>query len=270
MKGKCCLADSSALRRARGTYRGETRPDPDALRSARRGVPESFLWFSRLPGAAVEARAVADMLGVAPVISSDALENAVLAMRSPASLHIAAHGFFLPEDSGTDSLTGLAEVLDLDRPESSPLLRSGIALAGANTWLMGGHLPPEAGDGLLMAEDVSMIDLDTTQLVVLSACETDIGISETGEGVLGLRRSFRLAGAESLVMTLWRDLQDFILDWKKSWRAEEKRRDMPWRTPFAISCCWVGCVSGSASLSQRRRSEFSKPPEIHGLCVAHP
>ncbi|UBU08844.1 CHAT domain-containing tetratricopeptide repeat protein [Nonomuraea gerenzanensis] len=168
--------------------------------------------FAALPGAAAEGEEVAKLLGVKAVTGRDATEGTVRSCRRPAILHLATHGFSLPGPEGqnrpepvlTDELAELLTGLGrLSNASASPFLRSGLALAGANTWLAGGVLPAEADDGILTAEEVSGMDLDGTRLVVLSACKTALGAQHPVEGVLGLRRAFTLAGARTVVTSLW-------------------------------------------------------------------
>ena len=83
----------------------------------------------------------------------------------------------------------------------NPLLRSGIALAGANKALESGDV--RKSDGIVTAEKILGFRLRGTEMVVLSACETGVGEVKTGEGVFGLRRAFTQAGAKSLVMSMW-------------------------------------------------------------------
>jgi CHAT domain-containing protein len=169
--------------------------------------------FDRLPGTRTEGEAVGQILGVDPQFDHAALEGRLKsACRSPRILHLATHGFFLPDQPFDPIREHLSRMGDMGRefgrfrgplPEN-PMLRSGLALAGANTWLKGGTPPEPAEDGLLTAEDVSGLDLLSTELVVLSACETGLGQIQVGEGVFGLRRAFVLAGAKTLVMSLWK------------------------------------------------------------------
>jgi tetratricopeptide (TPR) repeat protein/CHAT domain-containing protein len=182
------------------SYEGEISP-----RRQSRDLRSSHLSFRNLPGTRLEGEKIANLLGVKPLLGNQALESHLKTCRSPCILHLATHGFFLQDRSpapkqdvsiGTDRLS--AQNLE------NPLLRSGLALAGANTWLQRGQLPLEAEDGILTAEDVTGINLADTDLVVLSACGTGLGQVEAGEGVFGLRRSFALAGAKTLVMSLWK------------------------------------------------------------------
>lgn len=176
--------------------------------------------FERLPGTRIEGELIANMLGLKPLVDAAASKGRLRAIHSPRVLHIATHGFFLPDQEPASSQKGFEQkdsqpvertdaTMDLNagplsRSLENPLLRSGLALAGANAWLQGKTLPVEDEDGILTGEDASGLDLLSTELVVLSACETGLGDIRVGEGVFGLRRAFLLAGAKTLVMSLWK------------------------------------------------------------------
>jgi CHAT domain-containing protein len=183
------------------------------LQVIKSGSDSDTIRFKRLPGTRAEGKRIADMLGVPPLLAADVLESRLKACRSPCILHIATHGFFLADQrydldlaQSFLNLSGQTADARIDYMShlQNPLLRSGLALAGANTWLAKDSLPEQAEDGLLTAEDVSGLDLLATELVVLSACETGLGEVQIGEGVFGLRRAFVLAGAKTLVMSLWK------------------------------------------------------------------
>jgi CHAT domain-containing protein len=192
------------------TPAGESRPPGRQSRA----LDPSALHFDPLPGTHVEGEHIAARLGVQPWLQADALEGQIRASPSPRILHIATHGFFLEDQKPDPSRAPLEPERPgpimgsspgrLSHALENPLLRSGLALAGANTWLQDEPLPAEAEDGILTAEDVSGLDLLGTDLVVLSACETGLGEVQVGEGVFGLRRAFVLAGAKTLVMSLWK------------------------------------------------------------------
>jgi CHAT domain-containing protein/lipopolysaccharide biosynthesis regulator YciM len=173
---------------------------PDS--SARRSIDLSSAHFSPLPGTAAEAQALGALLSGARVLTgAEATEAALKRVSAPSVLHVATHGFFLPDQkrSAEDATRGLAlgGAQGAVRGEN-PLLRSGLALAGANQQRDG------AGeDGILTAYEAAGLDLWGTRLVVLSACETGVGEVTNGEGVYGLRRALVLAGSESQVMSLW-------------------------------------------------------------------
>jgi CHAT domain-containing protein len=129
-------------------------------------------------------------------------------------LHLATHGFVLPEPAEgagraiASPISLLPGARDLSAAEAGQLpqgLRSGLALAGANR----GFRPPRPGeapadDGIWTALEVAGTDLSRADLVVLSACETGLGKAAGGEGVLGLQRAFQVAGARTVVATLWK------------------------------------------------------------------
>jgi CHAT domain-containing protein len=149
---------------------------------------DSELYFAPLSGTATEGRAIKALFPDATLLMGTRATKATLArVRAPRILHIASHGFFL-------------KVGEPAAAAQNPLLRSGLALAGGNV---------TQRDGILTALEASGLDLWGTKLVTLSACDTGVGEIQNQEGVYGLRRAFVLAGAETLVMSLW-PVSDYI------------------------------------------------------------
>jgi CHAT domain-containing protein/tetratricopeptide (TPR) repeat protein len=159
----------------------------------------SGVHFSRLPGTLAEARAVSQLLNAQLVQGVAATADAVASVHGPRVLHLATHGFFLT-DSNVPAPAGRGLVLDAapgrDLNETDALFRSGLVLAGANR-------PSRPGDALLTAAEAGALDLDGTQLVTLSACQTALGEASAGQGVRGLQQALTWAGARALLMSLW-------------------------------------------------------------------
>jgi len=183
--------------------------DPNANRglvsqTAIRSVPT-------LPNTELEAEAISPSLekivGKPPTkyMRQYALESVVKRVHQPRMLVLSTHGYFLPDQktkssdrSGVPGSSRSASLISADgKPIENPLLRCGLLLAGCNQ-------PPSGGDdGVLTGLEIVGLDLRGTELVVLSACETGVGKVQIGEGIAGLRQAFQLAGAHSVVATLW-------------------------------------------------------------------
>ena len=181
--------------------------------------------FEALPGSRGEVESVAGLWTkygtsagfLRTLTGADATERAFKQLGPGRRiLHVATHGFFLGEDcapavEGTRSVGGLAtaskgavksndaEATQRSMPEN-PLLLSGLALAGANRRAAAG---PNEEDGILTAEEVAALNLEGVEWAVLSACRTGLGTVTAGEGVLGLRRAFQVAGVRTVIMSLW-------------------------------------------------------------------
>lgn len=154
--------------------------------------------FRALPSTHAEIRDISSLWdgprsGVVQLVGSAATEAAFKRL-APGKLvlHLATHGFCLGADC--DSSDSASE-------RESPLLRSGLVLAGANRRDRG---PADADDGVLTAQEFGALDLEGMQWAVLSACETGVGALVAGEGVFGLRRAAQMAGAHTVIMSLWK------------------------------------------------------------------
>lgn len=141
--------------------------------------------------------------------SSKATEEAfkqLTGKKSPQVLHISTHGFFFP-DPKKEKLNDIISIpaeKHVYRSSDNPLQRAGLLFAGSNNAWRGEQLPQGIDDGILTAYEVTNVTLSNTQLVVLSACETALGDIKGSEGVFGLQRAFKAAGAEYLMMSLWK------------------------------------------------------------------
>jgi CHAT domain-containing protein/tetratricopeptide (TPR) repeat protein len=163
--------------------------------------------LNTLPGTETEIKKI-DQIMLAQTWTSKiftkslATEESLKNIKDARVIHIATHGFFQKD-------------IDIDQeskentPEYNPLLRSGLMLAGASVSLEkesveAAGLNTKEDDGILSAYEAMNLNLDNTELVVLSACETGLGDIKNGEGVYGLQRAFRVAGSKSIIISLWK------------------------------------------------------------------
>jgi CHAT domain-containing protein len=214
------------------------------------------LTFKPLPETEVEARTIAGLLGDDTVLrlGKEARESALKALVSPRILHVATHGFFLSDQefrqiNGATRNSLLSRRITTQRQPGqdfdNPLVRCGIALAGANHALQVTNVLEE--DGLVTGLEASQLKLQGTELVILSACESGSGEIRIGEGLMSLRRAFRIAGAEAVLASHWQVndkatrqlMTTFINDWRS-----DKPRAQAWR---------------EAQLSLLHSKEFANP-----------
>lgn len=189
------------------------------------------LRFEPLPGAEIEAGEIVELWkgrgkpsasSAEPVVHLTGPEasEAAFKQRAPGMrvLHLATHGFFLGGDcaAGLDRSRGF-KLVEEPSPSVgvrlSPLLLSGLALAGANRR---SDDDPSGEDGVLTAEEIASLDLSSVDWAVLSACDTGVGEIQAGEGVFGLRRAIQVAGVRMLVMSLWPVDDESTRAWMRS------------------------------------------------------
>ncbi len=172
-------------------------------RGASKFLPQ--VW-NQLPGTEIEAKLIERSLktisgshGFKKFLGSDANERNFKSIEPADILIFATHGFSLPlQEKANRNMNIDLEFSSMPENYENPLVRCGLVLAGANRQRQSGY-----DDGILTGLEISGKDLSGTELVVLSACETGLGDLTSGEGIVGLRKAFQLAGAENIIATLW-------------------------------------------------------------------
>ncbi len=229
---------------------------PDSASITRGGV------LDYLPATAAEVRQIGQTLNAANITAKidtgfyateEAFRQLGVKSPSPRIIHLATHGYFFPDPKGKGEKTNGGDQEQIFKMSEHPMIRSGLILAGAKeAWLTGQH-PVGLEDGILTAYEISQMNLSGTELVVLSACETGLGDIVGNEGVYGLQRAFKIAGAKYLMMSLWkvddRSTQEFMTTFYKHWLTEKQtipqafrvtQREMRVKHPSAYD--WAGFV----------------------------
>jgi CHAT domain-containing protein len=179
-----------------------------------------------LPGTKIEIEGIAKILSLAGFKTSlkqgtEASETTFKAAKGPQLMHIATHGYFLAD---ADLQGGDALGVNAESAKNNPLLRSGLILAGAKAKQKNDVDLTSSDNGILTAYEAMNLDLVGTDLIVMSACETGLGDVKSGEGVYGLQRAFLVAGANAMIMSLWKVddaatqqlMTNFYTNWIKS------------------------------------------------------
>ena len=199
----------------------QPQPTDQNLTVALRAVSNEIGHFKKLDETGNEAQEVANAYwsywNIPPQVwlGADASEHRLKTLATPPRvLHLATHGFYLSENSGI-----------VDRP----MVLSGLALAGANQGLKG-KAGPNGEDGILYALEVQDLNLEDTELVTLSACDTGKGTLDYSEGVYGLVRAFHTAGARNVLMSLWSvedtSTREFMARFYRTWLNGPKPKDL--------------------------------------------
>ena len=166
--------------------------------------------WKRLPGTEIEAKEIDSILAnkgytVELFSGIEANEESFKALsgKDINTIHIATHGFFLTDKKDIKKNVFLNPTMSETIGRVDPMLRSGLLFAGANRAWTGKRNIEGIDDGILTAKEITALDLSKVKLIVLSACQTGLGDVEANEGVYGLQRAFKLAGVETIIMSLW-------------------------------------------------------------------
>ncbi len=183
-----------------------------------------------LPGSATEATEISKVLNSANFAvqldtgyfaTEEKFKTLGSEQPSPRTILVSTHGFFFPDPKDRNEERGMRDGEPVFKMSEHPMMRSGLVLAGANEAWASGKAPENREDGILTAYEISQMNLSGTELVVLSACETGLGDIEGNEGVYGLQRAFKIAGAKYLMMSLWKvndqSTRELMTDFYQQW-----------------------------------------------------
>jgi CHAT domain-containing protein len=184
---------------------------PDVQRSATLTLSDRGDVFKDLSGAKAEVELIDKTLkkhniGVQLFTDTIGTETSFKALSNHSHnlIHLATHGFYLTQDEAQKyNFSFVKATSQRDFSEDDMLKRSGLAFSGANNVVSGRKLPNNIDDGILTAYEIARLNLKDLSLVVLSACQTGLG-DVTNDGVFGLQRGFKKAGAKSILMSLWK------------------------------------------------------------------
>lgn len=213
-----------------------------------------FTEFPELPGTKKETEDIAALFkqqgwDAHLYLADKATEENAKQQLQPAILHIATHGFFLPDEDLEDEKTfGFSS----EQAKQNPLLRCGLVMAGAASYAASNSLTQKE-DGILTAYEASLMNLQNTELVTLSACETGLGELVNGQGVYGLQRAFLTAGAKSILMSLWEVddeatqelMSNFYTDWLQNYSTSSKKTSLR-KAQIAIKQKWPNPIHWGA------------------------
>lgn len=164
--------------------------------------------WSYLPGTKKEVEQISGILDKesiknVTIMADSGTEESFKALsgRSTPILHVATHGFYISEKQAERSNPSLLKKDDGDS-HIYPLRRCGLMMSGGQHAWLGEDIPEGIDDGILTAEEIAGLNLSGTDLLVLSACQTGLG-EIGGDGVYGLQRGFKIAGVNTIIMSLW-------------------------------------------------------------------
>ena len=174
---------------------------PKKINYQKRAFDQDSRIWGQLPATKKEGQFIANEINANLLLEDEASVLNIQKNDSPKIIHIASHAFFLSNKEENNILSSILFSSNINKKNSkfeNPLLRSGIVLSGAN-------YPDQnkLDDGYLTALEVSKLNLKGTELVVISGCESGIGVNKAGDGVYGLKRSIVVAGARSSLLSLW-------------------------------------------------------------------